>query len=277
MKSEKAAIMGSSVSGKVEDRPTSSVNGSKQKTPKKKFSGSSSRIQLKSCQSESASSNAQNASESSDSDLGPVDGTSAQLLLSSKTKVAGRSGIHKRNSKRVAERVLFNMRKRQKKIAASDSDAIASGSLLAKLRSNSKKENEDASSSSQKKVKSATRGRPRKKAIQVEDSRNLTQDEVPDGPINEVINDNLATSANSSLRKEEFIDENTCRRESSEDKSWKPLEKGLYEKGLEIFGRNRLVDIILCFLYFLVSTYIAWLCFFFSEMDFNYSVKQFAK
>ncbi|KAK4757241.1 hypothetical protein SAY87_007368 [Trapa incisa] len=33
-------------------------------------------------------------------------------------------GIHKRNSKIVAEHVLFNMRKRHKKTSASDSDAI---------------------------------------------------------------------------------------------------------------------------------------------------------
>ncbi|KAK4790053.1 hypothetical protein SAY86_017357 [Trapa natans] len=237
VKSQKTAIIVSSMSGKVQERPTSSVNGSKVQRAPKKSSGSSSRIQLKPYQSESASSNAQNASESSGSDLRPVDDTS-ELLSPSKTKIVGRSGIHKRNSKRVAERVLFNMRKRHKKTSASDSDAIARRTLLAKLRSNSKKENEDASSSSQKKVKSATRGRPRKKAVQIEDIGNLMHDEVPDDHMNEVINDNLATSSSSSLRKEEFIDENTSRRESTEDKSWRPLEKSLYEKGLEMFGRN---------------------------------------
>ena len=39
----------------------------------------------------------------------------------------GRSGIGKRNSKRVAERVLVCMQKRQKKAVASDSDSIVSG------------------------------------------------------------------------------------------------------------------------------------------------------
>ncbi|XP_031387592.1 histone-lysine N-methyltransferase CLF [Punica granatum] len=237
VKSEKAAMCGN-----IGEKSTPTANGPKvQKMPKKKSSGSSSRIQLKSCQSESASSNAKNASESSDSDVGPGDDTSAQLSSPSKTKVTDKSGIHKRNSKRVAERVLFNMRKRQKKIAPSDSDSIASGNILVsdiKLRSNSQKENEEASSSSQKKVKSATRGRPRKKIVPVEESSNLVQDDVPDGPRHEVINDNPAASTNDSLRKEEFIDENTSKRELNEDKSWKPLEKGLYEKGLEIFGRN---------------------------------------
>ena len=41
------------------------------------------------------------------------------------------------------------------------------------------------------------------------------------------------------LRKEEFVDENICKQELADMKSWKALEKELLEKGLEIFGRNR--------------------------------------
>ncbi|KAK7268126.1 hypothetical protein RIF29_20813 [Crotalaria pallida] len=88
---------------------------------------SSARKRMKCNQSESASSNAQNISESSDSDNGPgLDAVSASHLAPQKTKPVGRDGIGKRNSKRVAEHVLACIQKRQKKTVASDSGSIVS-------------------------------------------------------------------------------------------------------------------------------------------------------
>ncbi|KAK7244081.1 hypothetical protein RIF29_38899 [Crotalaria pallida] len=88
---------------------------------------SSARKRMKCNQSESASSNAKNISESSDSENGPgLDAVSASHLAPQKTKPVGRGGIGKRNSKRVAERVLACIQKRQKKTVASDSGSIVS-------------------------------------------------------------------------------------------------------------------------------------------------------
>lgn len=190
---------------------------------------SSARRRVKSSQSESASSNAKNVSESSDSEIGPQQNPSATSPSSpSNVKVAGKSGIGKRNSKRVAELVISCMRKRQKKMLASDSDAIVSGSLLPndmKLRS-SCKENDDANSSSHKNVKSPSTGRSKRKELMIQDSHNL------------VLSDPPATSSDDTLRKEEFAGENISRKELNDYGSWKAIEKSLFEKGVDIFGRN---------------------------------------
>lgn len=207
---------------------------------RKKSYAQSARRRVKISQSESASSNAKNVSESSDSEIGPQqDATSP-----SKSKLAGKVGSCHRNSKRVAERVLSCMRKRQKKTVASDSDSIASGGLLAgdmKLRSTSRKENEDASSSSHKNVRSPIVGRSRRKECIIQDSNNSVQGEGHDGPASEMITDPPASSSDDTLRKEECIDENVCKKELIDNRSWKPFEKSLFEKGMEIFGRNRSV------------------------------------
>ncbi|KAL3726018.1 hypothetical protein ACJRO7_030976 [Eucalyptus globulus] len=241
LKLVKGATVSSPGSGDPEDKSNPSSNGSKSHVlTRKKSASSSDRSRLKQCQSESASSNAKNASESSDSETGPRQDGSARVLSPRKAKSAGKGGLRKRNSKRVAERVLVCLRKRQK-MMASDSDSIASGSLLSgemKLRSKLQKENEDATSSSQKKLKCPVIGRPRRKDVTIEESHNLVQGEVPDAPSSEMTIDPPPANNNDTSRKEEFVDENTCKQELSEDRSWKALEKGLYEKGLEIFGRN---------------------------------------
>lgn len=210
---------------------------------RKKSSGPSARKRVKSCQSESASSNAKNISESSDSENGPRQDAHASPLK----KPAGKCGIRKRNSKRVAERVLACMQKRQKKMTVSDSDSVVKGGVCpgdTKLRSNSCKENEDSSSSSHKNLKSPPSGRSRRKESTNKDSQIVV--EVLDGSSNEMTTDPLATSSDDNIRKEEFVDENLCKQESCDDKSWKAIEKGLFEKGVEIFGRNRL-DKFNCF------------------------------
>ncbi|CAJ1929556.1 unnamed protein product [Sphenostylis stenocarpa] len=158
---------------------------------------SSTKRRIKGSQSESASSNAKNMSESSDSENGPGrDAGSASHSAPPKTKPVGKAGIGKRNSKRVAERVLVCMQKRQKKTMVSDSDSI---------------------------------------------------NEALDRSSNDMVTDQHAMSSEDNLRKEDFVDDNVCKQEITDNKSWKALEKGLLEKGMEIFGRNSVVvDYHLC-------------------------------
>ncbi|OMO56633.1 hypothetical protein CCACVL1_26403 [Corchorus capsularis] len=233
LKSERNGAASSPIN--TEEKSNSSSDGAgTQTSSRKKSSGPSFRKKVKSGQSESASSNAKNLSDSSDSEHG--DSSPPHQSSPSKNKIAGKTGIRKRNSKRVAERVLLCMRKKQKKMAASDSDSVVSGGVSpadTKLRSNARKENEDATSSSQKDGKSPNTGRSRRKELQ-----EGLQGEVPEVPSNETTNDLLHTSSNGGLRKDEFVDENLCKQELSADKSWKAIEKGLFEKGVEIFGRN---------------------------------------
>lgn len=149
---------------------------------------SSGRRRIKCSQSESASSNARIISESSDSENGPGrDAASGSHSAPPKTKPVGKSGIGKRNSKRVAERVLVCMQKRQKKTVASDSDSIS---------------------------------------------------EAPDRSLNDMVSDPHVMSGEDNTRKEEFVDESISKQELADNKSWKTLEKGLLEKGMEIFGKN---------------------------------------
>lgn len=206
-----------------------------QVSPRKKSAGSSSKRKGKSSQSESASSNAKNTSESSDSGLRPgqdnnsIDQSSVQL----KGKSVGKTGTRKNKNKRAADRILVAMQKRQKKMMTSDADSVISGSRDMKLRSHSRKEDEDVSSSTQKKVNSSRDERSKK----VGSSKSLNR-EVPSDPVNIAANDQSMGNLDDVSRKEELVDESSSKQEVSNDKSWKALERALYEKGLEIFGRN---------------------------------------
>uniref|UniRef100_A0A1I9W0B0 [histone H3]-lysine(27) N-trimethyltransferase n=1 Tax=Populus tomentosa TaxID=118781 RepID=A0A1I9W0B0_POPTO len=241
-KSERIASGISPQHGVIEENSICQSDGARVPiSSRKKTSASSARRNVKSCQSESASSNAKNISESSDSEIGPHQDTSPTSQISpSKSMLVGKGGTCKRNSKRVAERVLSCMRKRQKKMVASDSDSVASGGLLSidlKRRSTSHKGKEDASSS-HKNAKSPTIARSRRKELMNQDSHNLVQGEFHDGLSSEMVANPPVTSSDDTLRKEEFIDEHKCKKELSDDRSWKAIEKGLFEKGVEIFGGN---------------------------------------
>lgn len=124
LKSERFAKVTSSTLGDVEEKCSS--GGGQQKSSRKKLCTPPARRRMKCSRSESASSNAKNISESSDSENGPGQNTASPSSSMPKTKVVGKSGISKRNSKRVAERVLVSMQKRQKKTVVSDSDSIVS-------------------------------------------------------------------------------------------------------------------------------------------------------
>ncbi|KAM1174862.1 hypothetical protein PS1_027704 [Malus domestica] len=235
LKSERIARVSN---GDPEEKNATSLDGaSAQISTRKK----SSRKKSKSGQSESASSNAKNISESSDSENGSRQGSEKNHQSPTKTRLAGKSGIRKRNSKRVAERVLVCMQKRQKKMVVSDSDSIVNVGLCSsdmKFRSNSSKDNEDTSSSSQKNLKSSTSGGFRRKESPAKGSNTVVQGESLDGALDEMIADPPATSSDDNLRREECVDENIYKQELSDDKTWKTIEKGLFEKGREIFGSN---------------------------------------
>lgn len=201
---------------------------------RRKNGGPSARMRNKSSQSDSGSSNAKNLSESSDSEMRPLDdGADVELPSSpSKSKLPGKCGAQKRNSKRIAEHVPGATRKRQRKMMTSNLDAVASGSLSSKdlnLPSNSRIENE-VDNASLPKMKSPSNRRSRMKSPALDNERTL-QVANPGCPQRDV----LAIQPLATSRKEDFAYERI------DDKSWKTLEKALYEKGLEIFGRNRLV------------------------------------
>lgn len=54
-----------------------------------------------------------------------------------------------------------------------------------------------------------------------------------------VTTDPPVMSSGDNMRNEELVDENISKADSTDNKSWKALEKGLLEKGMEIFGRSR--------------------------------------
>lgn len=221
--------------GTIEDKTGTSSDGAGTKITSKKFSSTLNRRKPKTFPSESASSNEKCTPETSDSENGLQQDTNSDKVSSSpKVKASGRRGGRKRNNNRVAERAPRRTQKRQKKTEASDSDSIASGSRSpsdAKL-----KENEDATSSSQKHVKS---GNSRKNDTPVDDSKNSVKDDDPVCQSNEVASELDAPCSDESLRKEEFMGENICRGGLAGNKSWRPLEKSLFQKGVEIFGMNR--------------------------------------
>ncbi|KAG7035187.1 Histone-lysine N-methyltransferase CLF, partial [Cucurbita argyrosperma subsp. argyrosperma] len=242
LKSNKNDTGGSPLCSDLEEKQpmSSDVTGTQISTKKK--SSKAARRRAKSYQSESASSNAKNLSESSESDNEPrQDGNTIHLSPSPHSKITGAGGIRKRNSKRVAERVLICMQKRQKQMAASESESLASVGHCSndvKLKSNSCKENEDTSSSSRKNIRSPTPGRSRRRESLTQKCNKFEQNETLLNSSNEILTHIPADSCDDNSRKEECVDENLCKQDLADDKSWKAIEKGLYEKGIEIFGRN---------------------------------------
>nr|XP_029122773.1 histone-lysine N-methyltransferase CLF isoform X3 [Elaeis guineensis] len=242
-KSESMATVNSEVLRVFEEPTQSSGSARASLSPKKKSQGSSGGRKGKSHQSESASSNARVVSESSESEVHPRQDTmSVQLSSPLKIKQGGKSGIRKKDNKRIAERVLVCMRKKQKKMMPPDSDSIVSGCLWPhdmKLRSNSRNGSKDSTSSSLNKVvKSPIIRSSRKKGLSHQDNINSACIETQNDSTGEIVKESLATDCDESSRKEEFVDENICKYENTYGKSWKVIEQSLFVKGLEIFGRN---------------------------------------
>ncbi|XP_055825652.1 histone-lysine N-methyltransferase CLF isoform X2 [Solanum dulcamara] len=186
--------------------------------------------------------NAKNISESSDSDIRPVNDITSNERSSSPSKIKSdnKDGSNKRNSKRIAEHVLVAIKKRQKKMAVLESDSVASENLGFKnlnLHSISRKENEDASPSSQK-AQCHSAKRSRRKNSPVLDSKNSLQGKAFGYQLMEVSSENPATNCDDTSGKNAYVGENNCKQEIDGTKSWRPIEKALFEKGLEMFGRS---------------------------------------
>ncbi|KAK9667803.1 hypothetical protein RND81_13G012100 [Saponaria officinalis] len=219
---------------------TISDDASAQVSPRKKPIGCG-KGKGKFSRSESASSNARNASDSCDSDFTPgeennIDESSIQL----KTKSNGNSGARKNKNKRAADRILVAMQKKQKNTSNQDSDSVTSGGNLPgdmKLRPRTRKNREDVESSSQRKVNSSADEKSKKGLSAVGASKSLNFEANSDS-VNVPSDIQDISNIDDVSRKEELVDESPGKQESSIDKSWKALEKALYEKGLEIFGRN---------------------------------------
>ncbi|XP_038971855.1 histone-lysine N-methyltransferase CLF-like isoform X3 [Phoenix dactylifera] len=242
-KSESIATMNSQMSHVFEFQAQSSGSARASLYPKKKSQGSSVGRRAKYRQSESASSNARVVSESSKSEVHPRQYIMS-VKVSSHLKINkdGKYGIQKKDNKRIAEQVLLCMRKKQKKMVPSDSDKIVSGHLWPhdmKLRSNTRIAYRDSNSSSQNKiVKSPIIRSSRKKGLSQQDSIDLAYDEAQNDSTGKIVKESLATDCHESSRKEEFVDKSTCKYENTCGKSWKVIERSLFVKGLEIFGRN---------------------------------------
>lgn len=150
----------------------------------------------------------------------------------------GTPGNDKRSSKRIAENILL-AKKRQKK-TKSDSDSVADCGLSFKelgVRTTvSSREAEDTSPSP--KTKSTSSKKLRKKESPVLDFDKYVLGDAASGGSNESENTLPMASSSVNLKKDMVVDEIVIKSEITDDHSWKPFEMAMYEKGLEIFGRN---------------------------------------
>lgn len=208
-----------------EEKDTTVPKSSAMQIQRRKKRDSSVRKNSKSCQSESASS----------SDVKHVN----DITSSAKSSSAGKSGSDKRSSKRIAENVLVAKNKRQKNVAQSDSDSIVGGGRSSKelnARISLHRENEDILF---QKGKCNSRKFRRKGSPHLECDK---QGEADGGASNEIENNQslTLTSSSDNVKKEDFVTENVYKQEENDNRCWKPFEKALYEKGLQIFGCSRL-------------------------------------
>lgn len=228
----------------VEGQPHSSGSDDRQLAPRKVPSVSvQSKFKLQ--QSESASSNAKR-SDSSESEVNPQKHVIPQNSTSpSKVKLAEKGGVAKKgNSKRILERALVSAQKKQKKITLPDS--ICQREI--RCRSNSHKVNEDISSS--RSMSPITRNLRNMESL-VHISHTSDCMEAIDIISGDAAKSSPAGDDDEDSRKEEFANENPCKPELINDTSWNVIEKSLYMKGLEIFGKNRLLSKFLNYYYVL--------------------------
>ncbi|CAN4093536.1 unnamed protein product [Withania somnifera] len=186
--------------------------------------------------------NAKNISESSDSEIRPINDVTSNECSSSpsKNKSDSKDGSNKRNNKRIAEHVLVAIKKRHKKMAMFESDSVARASLGLKdlnLHSISRKENEDANPSSQK-AQCHSAKRSRRKNSPVLHSKNSLRGRGFGCQLMEANNEKPGISCDDTSRENEYLGENNGRQETDGTKSWRPIEKALFEKGLGMFGRS---------------------------------------
>lgn len=219
------------------EEPTSD-NAKDQIGSNKKKLGSSGQ-KTKSQQSES-SSTARVSSESSESEVQLLSNKSLQHSPGlSKNKLGAKGGIKKSTNRRIAERILMSVKKGQQEMSP-DSNSIVNGCLWPrdmKLRSDTRSGIKDSVVSSQCNSPS-TRSFRKKGTLQMENNSSFV--DAQSDSMEDTNNEHSATDGCDSSRKEECVDESICRQEAH-GRSWKVIEQGLLLKGLEIFGKNRLV------------------------------------
>lgn len=219
----------------LEEISTPTSNG---KLKKRKQEGTSARKKSKPSLSESGSS----------SETKPV---ITNVSLSTDCIAAEVCGSDKRISKRIAENVIIAKNKRQKKTVASESDAVVGVDMGMKnlnLRANQRRQNEDISSSQTGKSTSSRKS-GRKESLDP-NSDNFLHGRSTSGASYEGDSNQPGISSSETLRKEVIVYESMCKKQEPIDITfWKPFEKALFEKGIQIFGHNRLDSIfgILCF------------------------------
>ncbi|CAA7409796.1 unnamed protein product [Spirodela intermedia] len=238
-KSETVATVDSPVAHHCGSQTHSSLGAGMQVSLRKKTVNSSVLRRSQSHQSGESASSPKVPLESSESEVRPSDDNSIhESSYPSKPKHRKGSG-HKRTNKRVAERVLGRIHKRQKKMTTSDTDSIGAGCLRPrdmKLRSNSHRGKKNASSSQKKAPKSRITRKYYKKETSVEGKASSVCVKVKKEKDSEKMDSPKAVGDRSS-HKEELIDENICGHKAVGN-TWNVIEKSLLEKGIEIFGRN---------------------------------------
>ncbi|GAA0176369.1 histone modifying enzyme [Lithospermum erythrorhizon] len=190
---------------------------------------------LKASQSESGSPKARNISESSDSENHLLNGIPADCLSPRKIKLSGELGSSKRNCKRLIEHVPRAMGKKLKKLGASLSNSVSTATGSKDPCLNPCKENKDVSSS--QRVKSTGARRSKRKESLTEECDNSCQVDDLCQQLSEVMSKQPPTNSNG-IRKGEIAENNLIKLVLNDDKTWKQIEKDLYDKGLQIFGNN---------------------------------------
>ncbi|CAM8905005.1 unnamed protein product [Rhodiola kirilowii] len=146
---------------------------------------------------------------------------------------------HNENSKRSPGCLSLSSQKRQKKVATSDSGSICRGtrSRGIKLRSDVHDENENAMSSSQENGSPGDEELGSKDQL-VQESDELFLGKAPEIPSCQSIKYLPKMSSQETSQGEEFPDRNIFKSEASNNECWRTIETNLFDKGIEIFGRN---------------------------------------
>eukprot|EP01018_Ginkgo_biloba_P008814 Gb_27681 [translate_table: standard] len=158
-----------------------------------------------------------------------------------------RGAILRKSNKRTAKEVLVSMRKRQKKIVASDTDSVASGGLHhsdINLSSNARNSDTNKLKGSQKKdFETASSA---KKWSRKHNSSNEDNDDKGGVKCENEVGDEIKSINNRQLASTEKQEGDACKKDvkvdisvdECDDSGWSAIEKGLYVKGVEIFGKN---------------------------------------
>ncbi|XP_078431047.1 SET domain-containing protein isoform X2 [Wolffia australiana] len=145
-----------------------------------------------------------------------------EFSIPSRPKLRRSSSLRK-NKKRVADRVLSHLHKRQRKSSVSESDCIVGSNIPSKLIK--------GESSAQKKTlkpRAVRKQRNKKVTSAVKSTVDCVESKVES---------DTETVDGTTMQKEEVIDENICKHVTV-GKTWSVIEKSLLEKGIDIFARN---------------------------------------